>query len=296
MIIDEPIVCGVDGSPASRRAAATAHALSTALRCPLVLVHVVPPRPAMPLAAVPVGGHPVATAQMLELDQLESDAAFAPDGEELGGPDAQHIVEHGHAADRLSAVADAHDARLIVVGSRGRGAARSALLGSVSQELAAGASRPVVVVPAADDDVGDAALGPGPVVCGVDGSDGARAAARVATRLADDLQTALTLVSVRAPHATTDELVAGLASTSLATPSGAHLERVALSGDPAEDLARAANERNAALLVVGSRGRGALSAALLGSVSMAATRLSRHPVVIVPPDAAAHELDHRAVH
>jgi nucleotide-binding universal stress UspA family protein len=39
------------------------------------------------------------------------------------------------------------DARLIVVGSRGRGPVRGALLGSVSASLAASAPAPVLVVP-----------------------------------------------------------------------------------------------------------------------------------------------------
>jgi nucleotide-binding universal stress UspA family protein len=296
MTTDEPIVCGVDGSADSQRAAVTARALSEALRCALVLVHVLPPRPAMPLASVPLAGHPVGTAQMAELDQLESDAAFRSVAEVLAGAETEHIVERGHVVDRLSVVADSRNARFIVVGTRGRGAARSALLGSVSQDLAAGASRPVVVVPAADADATESRLGPGPVVCGVDGSDGSRAAAHAATRLADDLHTALTLVSVRAPGATSDERDAGLAVTVLSTPMRDHLERLAISGEPTEELARAAAERRAAVLVVGTRGRGSVRSALLGSVSAELPRLADCPVLIVPPAAAESEGEFNATH
>jgi nucleotide-binding universal stress UspA family protein len=281
------IICGVDGSPGARRAAVTARTLAEQLRCDLVLVHVVPPRPPMPLAAVPMAGHPVGTAQMVELDRLESDAAFASVADKSADSDAEQIVEHGHAADRLSAVADTRDARLIVVGTRGIGPARSALLGSVSRDLAAGASRPVVVVPAPED-APESDLGPGPVVCGVDGSEGSQAAAHVATRLADELHAALTLVSVHAPRGAGDEGAAGLAVTTLSTPTRDHVERLAISGDPAEELTRAAAERKAALLVVGSRGRGSVRAALLGSVSAEVTRRSQCPVLIVPPGAAGH--------
>jgi nucleotide-binding universal stress UspA family protein len=291
MTIDEPIICGVDGSSDSRRAAAVARALSNALEYPLVLVHVVPPRPAMPLASVPVGGHPVVPAHMAELDQLEIDAAFNSVTEALGGAEDERIVERGQVVDRLSAVADTRDARLIVVGTRGMGAARSALIGSVSQDLAASASRPVVVVPARHD-APESALGPGPVVCGIDGSDGSRAAADVAIRLADDLHVALTLVAVRAPRATGDEGPSGLAVTPLKMPERDRLERLAICGDPAEELARAAADRKAALLVVGSRGRGSVRAALLGSVSAALTRRASCPIVIVPPAAAEVEDAH----
>jgi nucleotide-binding universal stress UspA family protein len=276
------IVCGVDGSGAGLRAAAAARALAETLHCDLLVVHVVPPRPPMPLASVPVAGRPVATAQMAQLDLLERDAAFGSVAAELAGADAQYITEHGHAADRLAATADAHDARLVVVGARGVGAARAAFLGSVSHELAARASRPVLVAP----ERSDGTLGPGPVVCGVDGSDAARAAAEAAARMADDLQAALTLVSVREPRGGDDAFGGGLAAVSTPAEAAHSVERLAIGGDPAEMLARAAADRRAALLVVGSRGRGPLRAALLGSVSMALTRVATCPVLIVPFEAS----------
>jgi len=64
--------------------------------------------------------------------------------EDTIGMDAEQVTLHGYTVDRLSALADARGARLIVVGTCGRGRARTALLGSTSQELAARASRPAV--------------------------------------------------------------------------------------------------------------------------------------------------------
>ena len=172
MNTNAPIICGVDGSPGSRSAARTARTLAEQLRC---RTRTGPRRPSTPTdAARRRAASPATrwrTAQMAELDQLESEAAFASVADDLAGTDAEHVIEHGHAADRLSAVAGARDARLIAVGTRGTGPARSALLGSVSQELAADASRPVLVVPDPEPSQPTARLGPGPVVCGVDGSD-----------------------------------------------------------------------------------------------------------------------------
>ena len=242
----------------------------------------------MPLAAVPVAGHPVGTAQMAELDQLESEAAFAAVADDLADTDAAHVIERGYAADRLSAVADARDARLIAVGTRGTSPARSALLGSVSQSWPPAHHGPCSSCPTPSLSA-DGVLGPGPVVCGVDGSDDAQAAARVAARMADDLHAALTLVSVRAPRATGDDFAAGLEAIAKTTPLGGDVERLAVNGDPADELTRAAADRRAALLVVGSRGRGPVRAALLGSVSASVTRLSPCPVLIVPHDAAARQ-------
>jgi nucleotide-binding universal stress UspA family protein len=74
-------------------------------------------------------------------------------------------------------------------------------------------------------------------------------------------------------------------------PAREHLERLSISGEAAEELARAAADRKAALLVVGSRGRGSVRAALLGSVSAEVTRRAGCPVVIVPP-LAGEEIGH----
>ena len=282
MNLNEPIICGVDGSPGSRRAATTASELAKQLRASLVLVHVVPPRPPMVLAAVPVGAHPVATAQMAELDKAEAEAAFASVADDTIGMDAEQVTLHGHTVDRLSALADARGARLIVVGTRGRGRARTALLGSTSQELAARASRPVVVVRELESSARDDGLGPGPVVCGIDGSDPSQDALRVATRLAQDLHAGLTLVSACAAGTDSTDWL-----TAVRIPAADDVERLTASGTPAEVLTQAASERKAALVVVGSRGRGLMRAAVLGSVSSAAIRLAECPVVVVPPGAAA---------
>jgi nucleotide-binding universal stress UspA family protein len=63
--------------------------------------------------------------------------------------------------------------------------------------------------------------------------------------------------------------------------SGAELR--VLIGDPAENLLTLAEEEQAQLIVVGSRGRGALKTALLGSVSSTLTTRAPCPVVVVPP-------------
>jgi nucleotide-binding universal stress UspA family protein len=61
---------------------------------------------------------------------------------------AERRVVTGIPAQRLADVADEVDAAFIVVGSRGRGAFKAAILGSVSKDLMGVARRPVLVVPA----------------------------------------------------------------------------------------------------------------------------------------------------
>jgi len=67
------------------------------------------------------------------------------------GMDADLLVEEsdGSVARTVLAVAGRINAEAVVVGTRGRGAAKSVLLGSVSHELVKHADRAVVVVPSA---------------------------------------------------------------------------------------------------------------------------------------------------
>src|SRR5207253_2362359 len=67
----------------------------------------------------------------------------------------------------------------------------------------------------------------------------------------------------------------------------ADAERRVAYGFPADRLADLADEEQAELIVVGSRGRGAFKAAFLGSVSSDLIGVARCPVLVVPPGATA---------
>lgn len=146
-------------------------------------------------------------------------------------------------------------------------------------------------------------------MCGIDDSDGARRAVRVADDLARRLDARLTVVTVVSPvpfvppegraAGGDDEREALLAERR--ARAGAILARVAreegipgdaalkvLAGDAAEVLiAEIGTAEGPALLVVGSRGQGAIRAAILGSVSARLVREAPCPVVVVPSDPEA---------
>jgi nucleotide-binding universal stress UspA family protein len=150
----------------------------------------------------------------------------------------------------------------------------------------------------------------GSIMCGVDGSPDSRAALGVAARLAERLESRLVLAHVAevpvAPHGVAGGMGAGriapqprtLATRDEQEKAGARLleqiaaehglgdaERRVVVGFPAERLADLADDVDAELIVVGSRGRGRFKAAFLGSVSNSLVGVARCPALIVPPGA-----------
>jgi nucleotide-binding universal stress UspA family protein len=71
-------------------------------------------------------------------------------------------------------------------------------------------------------------------------------------------------------------------ATKLASADGAEVEAVIVERPPAEALATLAQERDARVIVVGTRGEGPLRGALLGSTPHKLLHLAHCPVLVVP--------------
>jgi nucleotide-binding universal stress UspA family protein len=143
------------------------------------------------------------------------------------------------------------------------------------------------------------------IVCGIDGSADSQAALSFADQLARRLGTRLVLAHVAEPApvpyaaafpfggsagriVVTEEIESQteaaerlLEQVALEAGLGDAERRVAV-GLPGERLADLADEEDAEMIVVGSRGRGAFKAAFLGSVSNTLVGIARCPVVVVP--------------
>jgi nucleotide-binding universal stress UspA family protein len=146
--MDRSIVCGVDGSSDSQAALAVATDLAARLQLKLVMANVVEPSQAPYVGAAPLG---VAMSRpylpTTEQQEKSANGLLAELSATMGLEQADRRVIVGFPAERLADLADEEGAELIVVGSRGRGAFKAALLGSVSTSLIGIARCPVLVVP-----------------------------------------------------------------------------------------------------------------------------------------------------
>jgi nucleotide-binding universal stress UspA family protein len=232
---------------------------------------------------------------------------------------AEEVTAHGvalaHAADPelevygatevtspTKALVDAsRDAALVVLGSRGYGPVAGALLGSVAFAVASAAVCPVLVV---KDEALDRPAGPRrAVVVGTDGSPSATAAVRYAAGHAASVSAALEVVTCTGGHQVEDVDAAQLRASAehiAAAAAGAvrlsHPEVMVttrVEDCPAEDTLVEAS-RDAGLVVVGTRGRGAFRGLLLGSVSHAVVHGASCTVAVVAGEATDEDGDEKA--
>lgn len=216
-----------------------------------------------------------------------------------GGAEAQRLVATGIAVARAAgwtadsivrrtfgsegfetaALAEELEADLVLVGSRGLGGTQ-ALLGSVSDVIVHYSTSPVLVAPCPLATTAYDALAAGPIMVGWDDSPGASAAIATAADLFPDRE--LIIVGVGLPE---DEHTPRPPDEHAARASYVRLpliDRAGYTQAVAEQLNSLADERAAAAIVVGSRGRGAMREILLGSVAKATLHRSHRPVLVTP--------------
>ncbi|GAB3490518.1 universal stress protein [Nocardiopsis coralliicola] len=285
------VLVGVDGSGGSRSALRWAAEAARLRGARLVVLHALSVPPIATPFSPPVRISPVPDVTDRAGRMLRSAAAYA--GENWPGLAVGAELSLLEPAPAL--LARGARAELVVVGSRGRGGVASLLVGSVGARVGAQSQRPVAVVPPLDDRSGPAPVrGRGRVVVGLDGSATSVAALRFALAEAVRLQAELTAVHVLRPEvaAPDDEsdleqrMAEAVAAHRSPADDGAAVHRALARGEPAAALLARAS--GAALLVVGSRGRGGIRGLLPGSVSRAVLHRAELPVAVVRAGASEH--------
>jgi nucleotide-binding universal stress UspA family protein len=270
-----------------------AAAEATTRGCHLRIVHAFrPPLPADPYGYVTQidGFLPVRAAAELVLREAVARARAVASDIDV----STHLIR-GSAARGL--LGEAPAARLLVVGSHGRSGLRGLLAGSVAIHVATHASSPVVVIrPTVGACVdGSASRSVARVVVGVDRTPSCTPAIGFAFQAAWQRGIPLTAVHAWTPDPPADfEAVSG--PSVMAELFGNRAVEKALArwrdefpclpvvtrrvrGDPTQTLIT--EPRGAALIVVGSRGRGHILGAVPGSVSQNLLHHAHCPIAIV---------------
>ncbi|HEY1296813.1 MAG TPA: universal stress protein [Chloroflexota bacterium] len=284
------IVVPLDGSPLAERALSLATALSIPTAAHLVLVRVFAHDPPS-VEATPLGTYLDKTAADLR------DRGFDVDTVELiGDPVAKAI---GHAAEQ-------QQADLIVMTTHGRTGPARWLLGSVAEALVKCSPVPVLLHRAWDPGRRSILLGDQPgLLVTVDGSRFAEAALPATLSLADDLGAKVLLVRVdpRSPDVLQAEEDAAASMSGqayqplvatreylneLADRLRAEWPSIAINtrvecGDPATAIVAAAEDVQAALVVMATHARTGVQRMTLGSVADRVLQHGRAPIVLVHP-------------
>lgn len=275
------VIVGVDGSPSSR--CALEWALGVA-RARGVTLRVVTAWQYPAMAGSPLGPSALSSPDEMERSARDAVESMVDDVCDVGASDVEIQVDGGPAANVILRAAADDAAAMLVVGARGLGGFEGLLLGSVSQQCLEYATCPVVIIRGSHPP----ALGADArYVVGLDGSDGAGRARDWAVELVAD--TGGEIVAVHAPGAGALESVLDEARDALQQwcdpiqARGVSYSSKIDAGDPRTVLQHAADDEDAALVVLGSRGLGSVRALMVGGVTAYLARHGSRSVAVVPP-------------
>ncbi len=296
-VLGDRILLATDGSPEAERALGTAATLAEKLGAGLHLVSVEPmPDPlSWPEARIM---SPELRGDIRERAEDAARKTLEGQAEKLGEMDVEVSGVHavaGRPDTEIVRVAEEVGAGLVVIGSRGLGPVRRAVMGSVSLSVVHHSHCSVLVVRGGGDF-------PGRVLLAVDGSEQAKAAAEAAAEISASTGSGLHVAFVmpttehlyghhlysREVKQSAREQAEGDVKTFLdeqvgwIEARGGKVEDTHMAvGRPDAEIVKLAEELGAGLTVVGSRGLGGVRRALVGSVSDSVVRHAHGPVLVV---------------
>ncbi len=285
------IIVGTDGSPSAWAALKWAAGEAAMHHVPLTVVHVAPSLPPMTSTMIWPSGR--VADEILATEEAEARRIIDEAVEFVrskGGGDRPEVNSEALFGGVVPALVDlSTEAKMVVVGCRGRSGSDRRLLGSVSSGVVHHARCPVVVVhgetPPEQSDKR-------PVLVGIDGSPASELATEIAFDEASrrgvplmalhvwadaDMSIVPSMEPAALQQAAETTLAEGLAGWQERYPE-VEVQRLVEFENPATHLLR--HSENASLVVVGSRGRGGFAGMLLGSVSSAVAHGSRAPVIV----------------
>jgi nucleotide-binding universal stress UspA family protein len=298
MSIFPKILLAADGSKDAQRAVEAATGLSIKLKTELYLVYVAPDHPYLHAY------HDVRHQEDKERFRIEDEQTLAESVEHVrkaGGTVTESYLRVGDVAKEIVELAEELRVGLVVLGSRGRGRIRRALMGSVSTRVLRHVHCSAMIArgyaPGRDH-----ARPPGKILVALDGSQEASAAAEVAREIAKATGAGVHLVYAMQeeryrPHPGPEMWEGweeGFEHSKRSARSwleeqaqrmrGEGAKRVEphlVLGPPDAAILWLAEEIGTGLVVVGSRGVGGLRRALIGSVSDSVARHAHCPVMVV---------------
>ncbi len=288
------VLCPVDFSQHSRAALRLASALAARLEWRVRIVAVSDP---LLVQAAYAGG-----TDSLSRETERDLRAFV--GETFQGtgsiPEIDVDVRCGKPAPQILAAARESNARLIVMSTRGLSGFRKAFFGATTERVLRETTVPVLIVPAHETGavpLEEAAARIRRIVVPVDFTDATPAQVSTAAAIAAELKATLVLAHVIEPFAVpaawrtrlrsvdserrarADE---GLEELSRSAAGAVAAETVRLYGDPAEEIAKLARDRDAGLIVMGLHSSQLLGPRM-GSVTYRVLCLVAIPVLALPP-------------
>jgi nucleotide-binding universal stress UspA family protein len=292
------ILAAVDGSPLAAAALMLAGGVAQRHGARLTVLTAVPgPRTAILPLGMAVDSAVDAAAEATRI--LDEATARVP-----AGMTVSTRTEWAPPAHAIAREVERSGHDLVVLGSRGRGALRSTLLGSVARSVVGSSAVPVLVVK------GDPACVTGRpfsrILVAVDGTEESEFALMQAADIAraeGATLTVLTVISVRRTPGMPESALVRLQcdavefgrsvlDDALARVAGSATTSIRLVWGQVEPAILAEIETGSHdLLVIGSRGRGTVRATLLGSVGYAMLRRATIPVLIARPPAPRLEPD-----
>lgn len=291
-IFPTKILLATDGSEEAQQAAGRAVEISKSTGSELHVVHA---------EEIPVMAH---AYTLRDLKEESSQVARELLGEqveqveEAGASVAGQYLRMGYPADEVIRLAEEIGAGLIVTGSRGHGGIKRLLLGSVSETVVRYAHCPVLVVR------GERTALSAPIVLATDGSEDAALAAQAAVEISNKMGSGLHLVHARnvtppnhnyprgvgVDQATfAQEVAQGTKELELLDRQERQVEEAGGEisethdrvGPAPREIVTLAEEIEAGLIVMGSRGLRGLERMMMGSVSEGVVRHAHCPVMVV---------------